>query len=793
MAGNTKVWRAPLAGLASVAMIATMGVAAATANAASANDVVYTVNGNNLSFSSDGVSVDANFKFDDDDHTYQIVKQGSGSQTLTYAELQDALGALEVQPGNVVTGVYDAAKGGAAYQYGVDKTTRTVYVHWANSAADTVHVDYAANGVTGVTGLYNAWWASTAGAPTEQAYKKYLLKSDSIAKWQVPADTDLTDKNALDYFYAQNGDGDKVNLGLDLTKDGLFNQAIAQGDTVRPGADLLKIGAEKYTGTFKEVKFSLTDLNGDEYAFVDESLVDPLTWQVPTGRSIAAQYGVELPTVKDGDDAEKTTNAWTSKTPAKAFTADTEVDENWSVYVDAEKLATTYTVTFYDFNGDKITSKKVNAGETVSADGVNVPVLNDETSVKDGVLEKYAFDAWYTAVKGGGDKYDFSKKVAKDLNLYANYVVSEKGILFYPGYDNKEPQVVWFKTGDSFALPEFTRDGYTVSQWNDTARDTDAQLEKLVGRYVKVSGEPGSGKVELQDVDTATFGTTLVKSYTAKWVAVDAEKLEALDQRVPKNLFIKNAKPVEQTTSTGVEYIAGKDQNVFTAESLDQFEKDYQQYLRDREAAGYNGSDPTASIAEKYAGLTNAERSKLYAQLEKAQESLQFTKTKAVYRLVDPKTGRHLITNSKREHDFWAANGWNVEGLAFKTFDESLLPDSETTKSTLSQLIAPKYKVDGVTKSSKEEGLLTSVYRLYNGKTDRQHLTYGQGNEFNALTKGDWHSEGVAFYAATYGQTPVYRMYIKDKDEHFWVTGVNEYNHYQGDANFSLEGVAFRI
>ena len=34
MTGNNKVWRASLAGLASVAMLATMGVVAGTANAA---------------------------------------------------------------------------------------------------------------------------------------------------------------------------------------------------------------------------------------------------------------------------------------------------------------------------------------------------------------------------------------------------------------------------------------------------------------------------------------------------------------------------------------------------------------------------------------------------------------------------------------------------------------------------------------------------------------------------------------------------------------------------------------
>ena len=53
MTGNNKVWRAPVAGLASVAMLATMGVAAMTANAATVNakpsaDVTVSVDGANV-------------------------------------------------------------------------------------------------------------------------------------------------------------------------------------------------------------------------------------------------------------------------------------------------------------------------------------------------------------------------------------------------------------------------------------------------------------------------------------------------------------------------------------------------------------------------------------------------------------------------------------------------------------------------------------------------------------------------------------------------------------------------
>lgn len=39
MTGNNKVWRAPVAGLASVAMLATMGVSTLTANAANTYDL----------------------------------------------------------------------------------------------------------------------------------------------------------------------------------------------------------------------------------------------------------------------------------------------------------------------------------------------------------------------------------------------------------------------------------------------------------------------------------------------------------------------------------------------------------------------------------------------------------------------------------------------------------------------------------------------------------------------------------------------------------------------------------
>ena len=779
MTGNNKVWRAPLAGLASVAMIATMGVAAATANA-DANEAKFVINGNGLTFddaASDAVTSSKNEK----SATYTVVKS-AGTESLTVSDLYDALKHLNLDVNQLVTGVY---VGSDAYQPSVNKS-KNLTVHWADSADEVIRVDFDGTAVSDL-GLFNGYPAVSKDnkdtAIIDSNY--YLLKTDKLADWQLPQDADPTNETALDRYTADGNDVDPQDT------DALFANATVQTDTffnsvfgTNPNKVTLK--AVKYSGQFFGLTFigQILDEDGKatptpnfSYTGSGQYNAPSAPWKVPAGRSAYGQYKASLPEVKQ-DGTEKTTSSWVEYKDGKrvSFTADSVLSENTTVYVDGTTPSTKRTVTFMDVYGNVLSTAKVESGKTV-AEPSDHGTVNDETDPADGILEKYAFDGWYN----GSDKYDFTKPVYQDLTLQAYFAVSEIGVAYYPGYDNKDPQVVWYKTGDTFSYPSFTRDGYKITEWVN-GNNVPTNLKALVGRTVKVEGcyplnSSGvrNGTLKLQDADASTYSSYNWRKYTAKWTKVSAALLEDLEARVPKDLYINRAA-----------YIAGKDQKVFTADSLDAFTKAYQQYLVDRDKAGYNKAG--TNVEDKYQNVSASELSKLYAQLEKAQEGLQFTKTKAVYRLVDPKTGRHLVTNSKREHDFWAANGWNVEGLAFKTFDESLLP-SKSDLYTLRNLDKDGDTVlaDGL------EGLLTSVYRLYNGKTDRQHLTYGQGNEFNALTKGDWHSEGVAFYAATYGQTPVYRMYIKDKDEHFWVTGVNEYNHYQGDANFSLEGVAFRI
>ncbi|WP_146194773.1 hypothetical protein, partial [Bifidobacterium callitrichidarum] len=86
MTGNTKVWRAPLAGLASVAMIATMGVAASTASA------VDVFGGNGPQYPDVTVTLDANGGTFDNSLRPDFVDQKGTKLSVTDAKGTDADG-----------------------------------------------------------------------------------------------------------------------------------------------------------------------------------------------------------------------------------------------------------------------------------------------------------------------------------------------------------------------------------------------------------------------------------------------------------------------------------------------------------------------------------------------------------------------------------------------------------------------------------------------------------------------------------------------------------------------------
>lgn len=88
--------------------------------------------------------------------------------------------------------------------------------------------------------------------------------------------------------------------------------------------------------------------------------------------------------------------------------------------------------------------------------------------------------------------------------------------------------------------------------------------------------------------------------------------------------------------------------------------------------------------------------------------------TVAVYRLVNPITGLHILTASYDEAASLEKSGWTLENVPFF----------------------------GVAKGTTGA---TAIYRLYNGVTG-DHLLTKDKNEKDTLAKQGWKDEGVAFY-----------------------------------------------
>ena len=215
MTGNTKVWRAPLAGLASVAMIATMGVAASTANAVDEfggdgpqyPDVTVTLDANGGKFASSlssdfvdakGTKLSVTDSKTTDAEGYQYADGVFGKDLYAKYGTDTAV----VNPDYVFTGWYTSPDAGGQ---AVDPNAKlndgdTLYAHWAVKYSDesenvvkfnlynatsgsTLAVAENPDGASGVVSINN-----TTKPNTEVDVR--LADGDEVADWQVPsADT----------------------------------------------------------------------------------------------------------------------------------------------------------------------------------------------------------------------------------------------------------------------------------------------------------------------------------------------------------------------------------------------------------------------------------------------------------------------------------------------------------------------------------------------------------------------------------------------------------------------------
>ena len=631
MTGNTKVWRAPLAGLASLAMVATMGVSALTANAA-AVDFTFNVT-SPLKFDKEAAAkAGATFKSD----TQVTVKDADGK--LDPATVKAAEGSLAAHTDYTLTGWFSGANAvatAAAVDPNATATDLTAHVY-RNSDVYTVNFGTQANAVFG--------------------------GNDKLASWQVPQDTDPTDGNLLKGWKSATQGGSTIDFATaDLTQ-------LATQDTKQ-----VKLAADNVASTHVEF-----DLNG-------WTAGDGFAQKVEV--ELGAKYGKTLPTVTKGNAEGKnvSTSQWVVKDGKEAtdkktaFTTDSAVNEQTTV-VPNEDAATSYrTVTFNTSYADSDAPKAQNVSLAGTATQPSAP------SKKDAENLKYKFAGWYqgsqfntandpaSGVKSGAKAWNFSSdKVYNDVTLYAAFEVSEVRVQFDPNYGTEAVQSKWFKTGDYFESPTITNGNKVATFY----AGTEAAPE---GKKLTVKGEELTYVVSDGGEGTTTKSIVAGTVYKAEYESATNDTLSILEAKVNLN---KSASSQNLTEGSFAQYKkdfetyladkAAKAANGYTvaeyAELIKELKGFQAKLIEVADTPLYRLYNP--NNGDHYYTIRQYEAAALTALGWRNEGTPYRVLAKSnlgagVYVVYNPNTGEHLLTSDKDEAKSLAKIGWKNQGIEF--------------------------------------------------------------------------------------------------------------------------------
>ncbi|PWG65911.1 S-layer homology domain-containing protein [Bifidobacterium callitrichidarum] len=501
MTGNTKVWRAPLAGLASVAMIATMGVAASTANAAPSYqypDVKVTLdpNGGEFAPSVSGLQSDGTVKltdardnvtdgyyyadgvFEDLYSTYGF--DGTNGSTSDANILWDGQGARRF------SGWYTEKTGGQA----VDPTAAltdgtTLYAHWSQGASstdeseDAVHFDTDGKVTsTNPDGISNVVTVDNTG---RNVYV-FLADGDTLADWEVPS-TDVTDYQVFDHWdggtvaTAKAGDTLKAVTvaGTKLT----INRTASNDPSVQ--FDLYKDGVKATTAG--SISFDVPR----QSTLAGWQAITPSSKKLATGWSVDAgdgfkDYAVtdQLPDVNDVTVAPKGPGIQATVVRVHKWNK-TDVNERYFIAsgqtftqsvgkaLDDVKRANTTFLGWYD-KAQPVTYNDVSG---------QVTVYNDDF-FEGNLIRVYLLD------KADPVQFSFDKAINQDnagIDLYAGYDTEAPftTITFDPNYSgaDKISQKIYWGKKLADQVPSVTRSGYTLVGWYEVPNPADLTKQKL--------------------------------------------------------------------------------------------------------------------------------------------------------------------------------------------------------------------------------------------------------------------------------------------------------------------------
>ena len=480
MTGNTKVWRAPLAGLASVAMIATMDVAASTANAQNNTsntwqypyvDVTLDYNGGtNSAGAKTETTHDANAHNAPAGYQYADGVFEGGANP--YAK---AVGAKwDGSDARLFSGWYTEKQGGEAVAPDtVLKDGQTLYAHWSQGAKDTdesedvVHVDFEGGKVA-----YKGDVDYGSGVVDEAKGEIRLAEGDTLAAWQLPTDgaadgiyptwDNLSSVKAGQTVSPTLASGTKVTIkGSPFTiyKDGEPQGSAPAAFDVAQGSNLA--GYQAVDASTKRVAASWTVDTGDAVNANKDYHVNEALPVASEANVTPNGPGVESTVVRVHKWEKATTDLWYFVANGQSFTtsvgealADVTrgnvsflgwYDSEATVTVKGTDKATAPTLSGTFANKDFFSNELLLGGDAASAALVK---LADPV--------KFSFDKLLSATPAG-------------IDLYAGYTADAKYTTItldpnYSGADKIEVKIYQGKKiGDQ--LPTVTRDGYILDGW----------------------------------------------------------------------------------------------------------------------------------------------------------------------------------------------------------------------------------------------------------------------------------------------------------------------------------------
>ncbi|KAA8816079.1 hypothetical protein CSQ85_12185 [Bifidobacterium rousetti] len=718
MTGNTKVWRAPLAGLASVAMLATMGVAAGTASAASTADVK-----------------DPTVSF-----YYEGAKSAYWDRQVVYGD-----STVDALSGNVQTPENKGAVVGGKYFVGYYTTDGKPFDFTAPVTADTKVVakyaeeqDVVKVAFEGDFGFYPLGSADA-----------YLLKGSTLAAAQAP--TDKAD-GQLTTSWSVTGAGVDTTTIKDNTVDSLDKVAVTRPqDSTIP---TVTVKAKTFATGVKTLRF-----NGDSAgyapgsyalnAYADGANGDDLLVDTTASAYATPQIITPSSVEKAGYSAWK--NAPGTQHSTKVG-ADVSTDGNPTFEVDPDSKLAYVVVTFDSKGGSDVAAQRVFLDQN---NGVYGFVEEPAAPTKAG----YVFKGWKTPSGSYVDFGTISARVTADVTLTADWqaTTSELKVTFRDAeYNGRNADVAVKVNGSDFVskdqAPAWTRSGYILAGWtkeDGSDFDFDADVAAnvnggndfvLTAKWVKATAD--LAKVALNyvtDADEAKFTAASWSEFSASYDKVEKEykqaeftadasgisaetsaKLVSELKAAWEKLVFAHETGADVTGETTVHRLSNRNGDhfytqdpvelaVLTSTATTKGGWTDEGRLFESPDPKLNGEFVDFTQAAKDAGLTGDAAKDAATRLADAAEPI----VRQVYRLYNKTNGDHVWTIDENEYKTLAASAaWNDEGAAFFT------PTFTGT---------------------------TTVTRLYK---DARHLLSTDANEQKVLSgKPGWKVEGTVFKA----------------------------------------------